>query len=184
MTKGKLWFHQVVLFGVLGVLLLLNLIKGSFVFNVSLLWWLLGAVIGFLFVFGDRVVYSLVVNADDSLRVRFGEIFRKGNFVKELNLLLLEEYDQKELVARSFLFLVVWTTLAFFAMSSVVNSFARGLVLGIGIHLIFDMIYDYVKDKEKFDLWFWQIKRTLEPEEKRWFVIIMSLVFVLLAINL
>lgn len=56
MERNKLWLHQIVLFAVLGVLVLASVVTGKFVFNVDLLWWLLGAVIGFIFVFGDRVV--------------------------------------------------------------------------------------------------------------------------------
>ncbi len=62
--------------------------------------------------------------------------------------------------------------------------FARGFMLGIGTHLLFDFIYDYFKDKERLDLWFWQIKRTLEPSEKFWFMISVSVVYVFLAFGL
>jgi hypothetical protein len=101
-----------------------------------------------------------------------------------IKLLLTERYEQKELVMRSAMFLVVWVVLAFFTATSVTNFFARGFVLGIGTHLVFDLIYDYKTDKERLDLWFWQIKRTLEPEEKRWFVLIMGGIYLLLAFNL
>ena len=173
-----------VLFGVLGVLILWSIFNKNFVFNLNLLWWLLGAAIGFLFVFGDRLVYSLVSRPDETLSVKIKELFVKGRITEGLRLLLAERYDQKELVMRSAMFVVVWVVLAFFTMTSVTNHFARGLVLGIGTHLIFDLIYDFEKDKERLDMWFWQIKRTLEPEEKRWFVVIVSLIYILLAFNL
>lgn len=173
-----------VLFGVLGVLILWSVINKSFVFNLNLLWWLLGTLIGFLFVFGDRLVYSLVSRPDETLSVKVKELFVRGRMTEGLKLLLAERYDQKELVMRSAIFLVVWAVLAFFAMTSVTDHFARGLVLGIGTHLIFDLIYDFREDKERLDQWFWQIKRTLEPEEKRWFVIIMGGIYLLLAFNL
>jgi len=57
MFKGKLWLHQMVLFVVLGVLVLTSVISGSFVFNLSLLWWLLGAIVGFLFVLLSSFFY-------------------------------------------------------------------------------------------------------------------------------
>ena len=176
--------HQIVLFGVLGAIILWNVLSKQFTFDVSLLWWLLGAMIGFLFVFGDRLVYSLVSRPEETLSVQIRELFVRGKIIEGMKLLLAERYDQKELVMRSFLFLVVWAVLAFFTMTSVTNFFARGFVLGIGTHLIFDLIYDYGNDKERLDMWFWQIKRTLEPEEKRWFVIIVGGIYVLLAFNL
>lgn len=184
MFKGKLWLHQLVLFGVLGILVLWSVINKSFVFNISLLWWLLGAMIGFLFVFLDRVVYSVFANPKGTLSLRVKELFRQKNFAEGVRLLLAERYDQKELVMRSAMFMVVWIVLAFFTATSVTNFFAKGFVLGIGTHLIFDLIYDFTKDKERLDLWFWQIKRTLEPEEKFWFVVIISIIYLLLAFHL
>jgi hypothetical protein len=184
MFKNKLWLHQMVLFGVLSAIILWNVLNKQFVFNTSILWWLLGAMIGFLFVFGDRLVYSLVSRPEEALSIQIKELFVKGKIAEGLKLLLAERYDQKELVMRSFLFLVMWAVLAFFTVTSVTNFFARGLVLGIGTHLIFDLIYDYRNDKERLDMWFWQIKRTLEPEEKRWFVIIMGGIYILLAFSL
>jgi len=56
-------------------------------------------------------------------------------------------------------------------------------VLGIGVHLIFDLVFVYFWDHTRFDLWFWQIKREVGSEEKRWFVILVSIIFGLLAIN-
>lgn len=140
--------------------------------------------IGFLFVFGDRLVYSLVSRPDETLSVKVKELFIRGRMTEGIKLLLTERYEQKELVMRSAMFLVVWVVLAFFTATSVTNFFARGFVLGIGTHLVFDLIYDYKTDKERLDLWFWQIKRTLEPEEKRWFVLIMGGIYLLLAFNL
>lgn len=184
MFKGKLWLHQLVLFGVLGILILWQVIIRSFVFDINLLWWLLGAMVGFLFVFLDRVVYSLFSKPDETLSMKVKEMAGQGNVAGGMRLLLAERYDQKELVMRSFLFLIVWAVLALFAATSVTNFFARGFILGIGTHLMFDLIYDYAEDKERLDQWFWQIKRTLEPEEKFWFVLISGIVFILLAFNL
>lgn len=176
--------HQAVLFGVLGVLVLWSLIGGKFVFSISLLWWLLGSVLGFMFVFCDRIIYSIVSNPERTLSVKLKELLVQNKIIEGAKLLLAEKYEQKELVMRNFLFLVVWIVLAFFTVTSVTNSFGRGLVLGIGIHLIFDLIWDFAFDKERMDQWFWQIKRTLEPEEKKLFVFIVSVLFVLVAINL
>lgn len=184
MFKGKLWLHQIVLFGVLGVLVVWSILDRSFSFNIGLLWWLLGAMIGFLFVFADRFIYSVVSNPNETLSIRLKDLFKNKNVSGGLRLLLAERYDQKELVMRSAMFLVVWIVLGFFTATSVTNSFAKGLVLGIGTHIVFDLIYDFVKDKERLDLWFWQIKRTLEPEEKRWFVIVATLLYVFIATGL
>lgn len=184
MFKGKLWLHQVSLFGVLGVLVLWSVLNKTFIFDINLMWWLLGAMIGFLFVFLDRFVYSVLSKPNETLNLRVRELFGQSNFVEGLRLLLAERYDQKELVMRSAMFVVVWIVLAFFTATSVLNLFARGFMLGIGTHLVFDLVYDFVKDKERLDLWFWQIKRTLEPEEKFGFVMVVGVIYLLLAFSL
>ena len=184
MLKGKLWLHQMFLFGVLGVLILWSVLNSTFVFNISLLWWLLGAMIGFLFVFLDRFIYSVVSKPNETLSLRMKELFGQTKFVEGVRLLLIERFDQKELVMRSAMFMVVWIVLAFFTTTSVMNFFARGFMLGIGTHLVFDLAYDFVKDKERLDLWFWHIKRTLEPEEKRIFVVVVGVIYILLAFSL
>jgi hypothetical protein len=167
----------------MGFLLLLKILTGNFIFGLDLLWWLLGAIIGFLFVFSDRLVYSFLMKPEEALGKRLKDLFAEKKFVEGLTALLSEIHEQKELVMRSFLFLIVWLVMALLTVTSVSSAFARGFMLGIGIHIVFDLIYDYFWNHTRFDLWFWQIKREVSIEEKRWFVILVSIIFVLLAIN-
>ena len=93
----------------------------------------------------------------------------------------LEERQKKtRLVMKSALFLVVWVVMGFFTMSSIASTFGRGFMLGLGTHLVFDLVWDYYKDLEKLDNWFWMIKRKLERDEKRWFVVIMVILYILI----
>lgn len=181
--RDKISLHQLVLFGVLLLLVVWKIITGNFVFDLSLLWWLLGAVIGFIFVFSDRFVYSFLMKPEEALGLRLKELFQGKRFDEGLILLLTERHEQKELIMRSFLFVMVWMVLAFLAVTSIASPFGRGFVLGIGIHLGFDLVYDYFWNKIRFDQWFWQIKRVISEEEKRWFMMIVSIVFVLLFFN-
>ncbi|EKD52932.1 MAG: hypothetical protein ACD_61C00193G0010 [uncultured bacterium] len=183
MFKDKVALHQYVLFAVLIFLLLLKVLMGNFVFDLSLLWWLLGAIVGFVFVFSDRFVYSFLMKPEEALATRIKDLFKNNKISEGLVILLNERNEQKELVMRSFLFLVVWLVMALLTVTSVSSPFARGFMLGIGIHLFFDLVYDYFWNHSRFDLWFWQIKRELGAEEKRWFLILGSIIFVLLAIN-
>lgn len=181
--KDKISTHQYVLFATLGILILWKVFTKNFVFDLGLLWWLLGSVIGFLFVFSDRFVYSFLMKPNEALGMRLKELFQGKKFDEGLILLLNERHEQKELVMRSFLFVMVWIVLALLTVTSIISPFGRGFMLGIGIHLAFDLVYDYFWNKERFELWFWQIKRVVSPEEKRWFVMIVSMIFVLLAFN-
>ncbi|OIN91509.1 hypothetical protein AUJ42_01815 [Candidatus Collierbacteria bacterium CG1_02_44_10] len=183
MIKNKVAIHQYVLFGFFVFLIFVKVITGNFVFGLDLLWWLLGGVIGFLFVFCDRFVYSFLMKPDEALGTRLRDLFGRKKIVEGLITLLNERHEQKELVMRSVLFLLVWMVMALLTVTSVSSSFARGFVLGIGIHLVFDLIFDYFWSHDRFDLWFWQIKREVSSEEKRWFVLLMAIIFGLLALN-
>lgn len=180
---NKISLHQMVLFGVMGVLTLRTLFATSFYLNIGLLWWLLGMIVGFVFVFSDRFVYSLIMKPNESLSLRIKEFFGKRQFVEGVSVLLEEKSEQKELIMRSFLFLMVWSVLGFFSMTSVANDFSRGFVLGIGTHLVFDFIYDYFYDRVRFDAWFWQIKRELTHEEKRNVLMFVCLIYFILAMR-
>lgn len=173
-----------VLLGTLGVLIIGKLVTGNFAFNLGLLWWLLGAILGFIFVFTDRFIYSFLMKPNETLGIRLKELFEGKQFGEGLMLLLRERHEQKELIMRSFLFEMAWLVMAFLTVTSVTSQLGRGFILGMGIHLSFDLIYDYFWNKERFEQWFWQIKREVSAEEKRWFVILISLLSFFLAISL
>lgn len=180
MFRNKLILHQYVLFGVVGLLILTGLLTGNFVFGLNLLWWILGSVLGFMIVFFDRLANMLVTKTDQTMNLRLKEVWTQKQVTKTLDELLNERGEQKDLVMRSFLFLLVWVVMAFFTVTSVNSQFARGMMLGIGIHLIFDFLYDYFWDKPRFTSWFWQIKREISQEEQLWIVWAMGLIFLIL----
>jgi len=179
-VKNKVVWHQVFLFGGLIFLLLLRWVTGRFIFDVGVFWWLIGAIIGFVLVFADRLAYIFLMK-EEPLSVKVGEMTARGNWRLALSTLLEERREQKQLVIRSALFVMVWMVLALFTATSSANDFARGLMLGLGMHLVFDMVTDYLWEKEKLDLWFWQIKREIPKDEKQMFVGIVVLVFLFLA---
>lgn len=181
MFKDKLSLHQYVLFGVLLVLTLWSLVTHNFTFNIGLLWWLLGAMIGFLFVFTDQFINGLLMKSEGVWNLKLKVLFEKKRAKEILTTILSEQGEQKELVMRSFLFVMAWLVLAFLTITSVASPFPRGFVLGIGTHLVFDLVFDYNQNKEKFNLWFWQIKRPLSVQEKRGFVWGVTILYVLLA---
>lgn len=129
---NKLVWHQVVLFSIFLGLTLLRLFSSQVRLDLNLIWWWLGGVLGFLFVFSDRLLYSLVGNSRE--------------------------------VMRSALFVVIWAVLAIFTVTSVGTGFPRGFVLGLGTHLIFDLLWDYRGGGREIELWFWQVKNVTKME--------------------
>ncbi|MFZ2201776.1 MAG: hypothetical protein WAV56_00070 [Microgenomates group bacterium] len=166
---GKLIWHQVVLFSVLTLLTLMRYLTGTVGFDISLLWWWLGGMIGFLFVFADRLVYALMSHPEETLSLKLKELFGKGKIVTGLAFALTEREKQDKLMMRSVLFLVVWAILTVLTLTSIANSFSRGFMLGLSTHLVFDLGWDYFTGKGNVDVWFWQV-RNVTVSEKNIFV--------------
>jgi hypothetical protein len=93
--KDKVVVHQYVLFGVLALLILFKIVMGNFLFGLELLWWLLGGMIGFLFVFTDRFIYSFLMKPDEAMGTRLKDLFGQGKFAEGVIILLNERHEQK-----------------------------------------------------------------------------------------
>lgn len=181
--RNKLVWHQVALLGGLALLSLWKIIMGRLPFGLEMMWWWLGAIIGFLIVFLDRFVYVAIMK-EEPLSKKYKDELGEGRWAESLKLLVNERHEQKELMMRSALFVLVWIVLAFFTATSTASFLARGFVLGIGIHICFDLISDFVGNKQRFDLWFWQIKREVPRNEKKAFLGIFAILFLVLAFTL
>lgn len=167
---SKLVWHQVILFCVLGLLTLMRFLTGAVGLNVSLSWWWIGGIVGFLFIFTDRLVYAFMSHPEEALSIKLKELFAKGKIINGLALALTEREKQGKLVMRSVLFVVVWVVLTLLTLTSIANTFSRGFMLGLGTHLIFDMGWDYwTAGRRDIGLWFWQI-RNVTRAEINWFV--------------
>lgn len=158
------------LVGALITLVAFRLLTGYWGLKIYVLWWLLGAVAGFLFVFTDRLVNVVVTNPDSVLSVKVKEVIKRKSLVLGLRTLLIERNDQERLMMRSGLFVAVWLFLGFWGLLFVTHPLGRGLLAGIGIHLMFDLGWDYFNKGVGVNHWFWQIKRALSPKEIRGFV--------------
>ncbi len=180
--RNKIIWHQVVLVAVMVFLSGYKFLLGRIDLDLDTLWWWLGSVAGFIFVFSDRIFYALVTRTDENMSVELRENLKKGKVGMALSQLISERHEQKELVMRSVLFVISWWVLALFAFTSTANMFARGLILGIGIHLVFDLLADYWWDRERLNLWFWQIKRVVPESEKQVFVVVSLVVFLFMAL--
>lgn len=172
---SKIIWHEIILVSVLLILSGWRLWQGRWVIEVDILKWWLGAILGFLFVFLDRLAASAVADPDKVLETKLKEVGGKGKMKKGLATLLVDRGEQDKLIMRTALFLVVWVVLALLSVTSVVSFEARGFVLGIGTHLVFDLIWDYFKDRERLSRWFWQSKGNFSEKEMEiffWLIVV------------
>lgn len=161
----KLWLHLPVLIIALVSLTVLRLFSGGWQISWYLLWWWLGAALGFGFVFADRLVHLFMVDPTDPYAKFVKALLTKGRFSTAITMMLADRNTPQHLFMRSVLFLVTWVLLGLLAMTSSVSPFGRGFVLGVGLHLTFDLLADYLGKAREIQLWFWQIKRELAPQE-------------------
>jgi len=163
--ESKLLLHQVILFGVLLLLTGFRLLVGRWGLSLYVLWWWVGALVGFLFIFFDRLYYALWQHPEETLSIKMKDLLNSGQVIKGLVMVLQERADQTRLAMRSVLFLGVWVIMGLFAVTSVGGPFGRGFMLGMGLHLLFDLLADYFDKGRDLRLWFWQIKRELTDAE-------------------
>jgi hypothetical protein len=180
MGSKKVVWHQIILFSLMLLLTGWRLMTGRWQLGLGVLWWWLGGVVGFVFVFFDFLVQLMVMEPSKVFDVKIKDLLKKENFKTGLVSILEEREKKTRLVMKSVLFLVVWAVLGLLTSSSVSSPFSRGFMLGLGTHLVFDLVWDYFKDYEKLDNWFFLIKRRLEKEEKKWFVVIMTVLYLLI----
>lgn len=181
---SKLVIHQFLIVGILLVLTAVRLLLGVWALNTDVVFWWIGAIVGFGFVFADRFIYAFWQEKDEVLSMRLRELFGKGRFLEGVATALRERKDQNRLMMRSILFLATWTFLAVFTVTSVGNPFGRGFMLGLGLHLTFDLGWDYFSKEKDVRLWFWQIKRSFSDEEVKRVVIGFLVIFGLLLLVL
>ena len=176
----KIIWHEIVLVSVLLILSGWRLWQGRWVIEVSVLKWWLGAILGFLFIFLDRLAAMAVAEPEKVLEIKLKEVGGKGKMKKGLMSLLTDRGKEDKLIMRTALFLVVWVVLALLSATSVASFGARGFVLGIGTHLVFDLIWDYFKDKERLSRWFWQSKGNFSEKEMEVFFWLIVAAYVLI----
>lgn len=154
---NRLAIHELILFGVLLLITGFRLLTGQMGFNLGIVYWWLGAMIGFIFVYLDRLIDILVNRPEEIKKIKFDLSFVAS---------LLEEKNMPEKsIMRSVLFLLVWLVMGIFAFFSVGGEFGRGFMMGLGIHLTTDLLRDFLGKGRDVSFWFWQIKRKIEPQE-------------------
>ena len=145
---------------------------------------LLGGLLGWFLLKFDRLVDAYFLNPQTQLSHQIRYLVKKRQFFKLFGVLENRKDEQKNLVFRSALFQTVWLILAFFALSSTTFLLGKGLVLGLGLHLLFDEWKDVRLKGLPFlrDWLFWQIKRKVSLKEAKLFLWLMTGLFFFLTL--
>lgn len=179
--KREIYKHLLVLGVYFGVVMALHLVKTGFLLNLDLVWLWVGGVVGYVLVLFDRLVYIYILHTHEQLSQQARFMLGKKNFKGALELIHWRRGEQTRLAFRSFLFVVAWIPLAIFALTSTGEMFAGALVMGLGLHLLYDFWRDHQANPKAFnEKFFWQVKRLVNLKEQEAFLYIFSGVFVVL----
>lgn len=148
---------------------------------VHWVWWVAGVVIGVLVLFMDRVAYTYAYPAEQ-LSQTFTWYVKERKYLSALEVLDSRRMEQERLTFRSALFMIVWVPLSFFALTSTVGLFGKGVVMGLMLHILTDAWKLQKENPQRLHVrLFWLIKRVVTPEERQVFLWVVTGIFVFLS---
>jgi len=150
----------------------------------SLLFWLVGSMIGYLSLQLDQILDIYLVNPQSKLALAVKQYFGQRNFQYGLRVLEANKQMQARLTFRSAIFQIIWVVLAIFTFSSTAGSFGKGFVMGLGGRLLLEQWQYFLSDKSMLKQWlFWQVKREVSMQELKYYLITMTLITLFLVIT-
>ncbi len=102
----------------------------------------LGGLIGTLLPNIDHLIYVFFLNPQELTSQRVNFLLQKKEISRILTLLSETRSERKNLIFHTFIFQLIFLTVALFIITSSSSVFARGLVLAFMLHLSIDQIID------------------------------------------
>lgn len=147
--------------------------------TLSWVWFLVGAVVGVMILFLDRVVY-VYSYPNEQLSQTVMHHYGQKDYKSALAVLDLRRLEQNRLTFRSALFIAVWVPLSFFALTSTTGLFGKGVVMGLMLHILYDSWkLQKLNSSRLNERLFWQIGRVVRPEEQLVLMYAVSGIFIL-----
>lgn len=146
---------------------------------ISILWFIIGAIVGAITLFGDRILDIYVVNPETKLAVFAKKYFAQGKNRDGIMILAKNKQLQRRLYMHSALFQVIWVVLAVFGIMSTNSVFGKGYILGLGLWLLLEEWEDYGKSKDYLKDWlFWQINMPMDNKKLKIYLVMMTVAWV------
>jgi hypothetical protein len=127
----------------------------------------------------DHFLYVLVVNPHELTSMRVRRLLDQRRF-KEALILLGDTADERlRLAFHNALFQPILYVFCFFVLTSTGNLFGAGLVMAMALHLLKDEFSLILRGREEFLhrwLW-WQVKTQVSLRQQKFFVILMTFIF-------
>ncbi len=170
--------------GILGAyLLVVTILRWQWTWGLLGLW--AGGLMGFALTYLDRLIYVYWLHPEDDLSQLIRDHLRQKRWKLALKEMYQRRNEQVKLTTRSAVFVMAWMPLALFAVTSTGSLFAEGLVMGLGLHILYDLWRDQQLDPRALNKkLFWQVKREVSMEEQKKFLYVFSGVLGLLTLVL
>jgi len=152
--------------------------------RLDLIWLWMGGLLGLAFVYVDRLLHVYMTRPQEQLSLYVKHFIQQKNYRQALQLLAQRGDEQRFLMIRSVIFMIAFAPLAFYVITSTGSLIAVGMIMGIGLYLLYELL-SHLKDLEKLKLWlFWPIKRAVTDTETQVAVYGFAFLFVLLSLLL
>lgn len=155
--KNSFWVVFILYFG------LISILRWRLDWQVLGMW--LGGVLGVMMDYADRLVYVYFTHPEEPLSVAVKRWLQKGQYKLVLIAFKHRGQEQKHLAIHSFLFLLIWVPISLYVITSSGSVLASGLVLGLGLKLLYDILLDFQRQEELKNWLFWQIRRPITDSE-------------------
>jgi hypothetical protein len=145
--------------------------------------WLAGGLVGWQLPKLDQLLWVWFTYPQDKISLYIKSLVSQKKIKQLISELASYKSSQLHLTSRSFLFQLAWVALAIFTITSTASNFSKGLIMGLGLYLLFDNWQDQAKNPTILNSWlFWQIKRPVSLEEQKWYLGIMTGIFGVLSL--
>lgn len=150
--------------------------------GIKLFSWFLGGVIGWNLLVFDAVAYIYFTHPEGLMAGNSRQILHQKGIWEWLKFLFSVKVNDKPAL-RSVLFLTAWVVLAFFAVTSTSSFLGKGVVMGLGLHLLLENWQLQIRNPQVLNSrLFWQIKRVISMKEQKYYLYLFSFLFVILTI--
>jgi hypothetical protein len=146
------------------------------------LMWLAGGFLGWHFLFLDKIVYFYFLHPELP-SAQQAEIVMKNHGLKAWLKLMIKEKVEEKLTLRSLLFQLAFWVLAIFTVTSTASFLGKGLVMGLGLHLLIEEWQLQLNNPLNLNKrLFWQLKRTVSLEEQKYYLGITTFLFLFITL--
>src|SRR3989344_5924665 len=141
-----LWRHL----GILATyLLMVMVLRWEWSWGWVGLW--IGGGVGFCLTYIDRLIYVYWLHPEEDLSRLVRDLVKQRKWKLALKEAHQRRNEQAKLTTRSAIFVMAWMPLALFAVTSTGSLFAEGLVMGLGLHMLYDLWRDQQIDPKAFN---------------------------------